>query len=180
MNIVKSTEAKMQATLRKFKENLEGLYTGRVSPKILAPVIVDNYGAKTLLPHLASLSLADPRTIRVDVWDPQLVKSVDRAIRESGLNFNPQVHGNSLLIPVPAPTTERREQQIKVIYTYLENTKITLREHRKNARNTATRSAEINEAQANSIDKKVQELLDRTINEAQIIASAKEAEIRDF
>lgn len=180
MNITDTAKSNMSASLKKFEQNLEGLYVGKVSPNILAPISVQVHGTEMVLPHLATLSLSDPRTIRVDVWDPSLVKSVDKAIRESILGFNPRLDGNTLYIAIAAPTGEQRELMVKNLKSMGEKARVVIRNHRRDANILVTReqtSKDMPEHTANSIRNKIQIITDGFVDSINKIVADKEKEI---
>lgn len=110
-----------------------GLRTGRASPTLLDPITVDAYGAVSPLSSVASVSVPEPRMISVNVWDKSVVAAVDKAIRSSNLGLNPIMDGQTLRIPIPPLTGERRQELAKVASKYAEQQRIAVRNIRRDA-----------------------------------------------
>jgi ribosome recycling factor len=110
-----------------------GLRTGRASPTILDPIMVEAYGATSPLNQVAGVTVPEPRMISVQVWDRAVVQAVDRAIRAANLGLNPIVDGQTLRIPVPPLTGERRTELSKVAAKYAEQARVAVRNVRRDA-----------------------------------------------
>jgi ribosome recycling factor len=105
---------RMDKAVAALKEEFTSLRTGRASAGLLDQVIVEAYGANTPINQVAAISVPEPRSISVNVWDKGLVVSVEKAIRNAGLGFNPVVEGTMLRVPVPPLTEERRREMAKL------------------------------------------------------------------
>ena len=99
---------KMDASVETLKKEFSGLRTGRASTGMLDPIMVDSYGSMVPLSQVGNISTPEPRTLTVTIWDRSLVSAVEKAIRDSGLGFNPQTEGATIRINVPPMTEERR------------------------------------------------------------------------
>ncbi len=124
---------KMDATIVAFDRDLTGIRTGRANPAIVENVKAEAYGNATPINQLASISVTDPRTLLINVWDSSVVKSVADAIRDCGMNFNPMVDGQNIKITLVPLTQERRNELCKLASKFAENAKITLRNVRHDA-----------------------------------------------
>src|SRR6187399_980303 len=124
---------RMDKAVQALKEEYSGLRTGRASSALLDQVHVDAYGASMPLNQVAAVSVPDPRSLMVNVWDRGLVISVDKAIRSAGIGLNPVVEGQNLRIPIPPLTEDRRKDIAKIAGKYAEQQKIAVRNVRRDA-----------------------------------------------
>ena len=124
---------RMDGALTALQHEFGGLRTGRASPTILDPITVEAYGATSPLTSVASVSVPEPRMISVNVWDKSVVSAVDKAIRSANLGLNPIVDGQTLRIPIPPLTGERRQELAKVASKYAEQQRIAVRNIRRDA-----------------------------------------------
>ncbi|MFO1018452.1 MAG: ribosome recycling factor [Hyphomonadaceae bacterium] len=124
---------RMDGALTALQHEFSGLRTGRASPSLLDPIKVDAYGAESPLTSVASVSVPEPRMISVNVWDKAVVSAVDKAIRSANLGLNPIVDGQTLRIPIPPLTGERRQELAKVAGKYAEQQRIAVRNIRRDA-----------------------------------------------
>ena len=112
--ILFDAEERMEKAVNGCRDELRGLRTGRASASLLEPITVAAYGGAMPLNQLANVSVPEPRTITVQVWDRAMVKAVDKAIREAGLGLNPQTEGQVIRVPIPDLNEERRRELTKV------------------------------------------------------------------
>ncbi len=124
---------RMDGALTALSHEFGGLRTGRASPTLLDPITVEAYGAVSPLTSVASVSVPEPRMITVNVWDKSVVGAVDKAIRAANLGLNPIVDGQSLRIPIPPLTGERRGELAKIAGKYAEQQRIAVRNIRRDA-----------------------------------------------
>jgi len=124
---------RMDGALTALQHEFGGLRTGRASPSLLDPIKVDAYGAESPLTSVASVSVPEPRMISVNVWDKAVVSAVDKAIRSANLGLNPIVDGQTLRIPIPPLTGERRQELAKIASKYAEQQRIAVRNIRRDA-----------------------------------------------
>lgn len=121
----------MKKTVDSFFQELAGLRTGRATPALLDPIIVDAYGANTPLKQIAAISTHDARTLSVSVWDTNLVSSVEKAIIQSDLGLTPKTAGNVIHLPLPNLSGERRKEYAKLAGKYAEQARIAIRNIRR-------------------------------------------------
>lgn len=126
-------QTKMETSVNLFIKELGAIRTGRANPSILENVKTEVYGKLTPINQVANISVLDPRTLLVNVWDKSIIQNVSDAIRDCGMNFNPQVEGTSIKVPLVPLTQERRNELCKVAAKNAENTKISLRNIRHDA-----------------------------------------------
>lgn len=124
---------RMDGAITALQHEFGGLRTGRASASLLDPIKVDAYGAESPLSSVASVSVPEPRMISVNVWDKSVVAAVDKAIRSANLGLNPIMDGQTLRIPIPPLTGERRTELAKIAGKYAEQQRIAVRNIRRDA-----------------------------------------------
>ena len=129
----KTTESKMKKSIDVLKNDLGKVRTGRAHPGLLDHVTVDYYGTQTPLSGVANVTLIDARTIGITPWEKKMVAAIEKAIRESDLGLNPSSIGDTIRVPMPALTEERRKELIKVVRGEAENARVAVRNLRRDA-----------------------------------------------
>ena len=124
-------ENKMNAAVLHFEKELNSLRTSRANPSMLDNILVDAYGSRTPLNQLGNISVQDASTITIQLWDSSLIKSVENTITESNLGINPQIDGQLIRLPIPKLSEERRIEIIKIASEFAENSKVTIRNIRR-------------------------------------------------
>ena len=124
-------EKRMDSSIQSSKSEMGGLRAGRASPSMLDSIKVEAYGQKMNINQLANITTPDARSINVDIWDQANVNLVDKALRESDLGINPMIEGNLIRLPLPQLTEERRIEFLKMASKISENTKIAIRNIRR-------------------------------------------------
>jgi ribosome recycling factor len=122
---------RMNGAVATLKGEFAGLRTGRASTALLDPVTVDAYGSPTPISQVGTVSAPESRLLTVQVWDKQLAKAVDKAIRDAGLGLNPQLDGQLVRIPIPELNEERRKELAKLAHKYTEQARIAVRNVRR-------------------------------------------------
>jgi ribosome recycling factor len=179
-DIRKNAEQKMTRSIESFKNELQKIRTGRAHPGILDQVQIDYYGSMVPISQVANVSLLDARTITVQPWEKGMGPKIEKAIRESDLGLNPSAQGDLLRVPMPALTEERRRDLTKVVRNAGEDSKVAIRNLRRDANEQAkklTKDKEISEDDERRSLDEVQKLTDRYIAEVDRLIAAKEAEI---
>lgn len=173
-------ERRMQGAVESLKSDLGGLRTGRANVSLLDPVVVEVYGAMMPLNQVATVSAPEPRMLSVQVWDKANVTAVEKGIAHANLGLNPSIDGQTLRLPLPDLTQERRRELAKLAGKYAENAKIAIRNVRRDA-NEALKEDEkkkdISEDDRKSGEDEVQKLTDKYVGQADDAALAKEKEI---
>ena len=149
---------RMDKAVGALKEEFSGLRTGRANAGLLEPVRVEAYGSTSPLTAVAAISVPEPRMISVNVWDKGMVVAVEKAIRAAGLGLNPIVDGQTLRIPVPPLTEERRKELAKLAGKYAEQQKIAVRNIRRKAKETIDKSVKDGEMGEDEGDRLLKEL----------------------
>ncbi len=176
----KSTEQKMTKSVEAFKGDLAKVRTGRAHTGLLDHIMVDYYGSPTPINQVAKVTLLDARTIGVAPFERKLTQALEKAIRESDLGLNPAAMGETIRVPMPALTEERRKELIKVVRHEAENARIAVRNLRRDANHTlkeALKKKEVSENDERRAQEEVQKLTDRHIAEIEKLLQHKEAEL---
>lgn len=132
-DIKKDTAERMEKTLETLRGDFGGLRAGRAHASLLDNIMVEAYGNLSPIAQVGTISVPDARTLSVSVWDKGLAKSVEKALRESDLGLNPVSDGQLIRIPIPPLSEERRKELVKVAGKYAEQTKIAIRNIRRDA-----------------------------------------------
>jgi ribosome recycling factor len=173
-------ERRMHGAVESLKHDLGGLRTGRASTSLLDPISVEVYGAHMPINQLATVTAPEPRMLSVQVWDKSNVGPVDKAIRSAGIGLNPIVDGQTLRLPIPDLTEERRKELAKLASQYAEKARIAVRNVRRDGNDslkTDEKKGEISEDEHKRLEVEVQKMTDATIAEIDVAAHAKEKEI---
>ncbi len=173
-------ERRMAGAVESLKGDLGGLRTGRASVSLLDPVTVEVYGAHMPLNQVATVSAPEPRMLSVQVWDKSNVGPADKAIRSAGLGLNPIVDGQTLRLPIPDLTEERRKELAKLAGKYAESARIAVRNVRRDGMEslkTDEKKGVYSEDERKRLETEVQKLTDATIADIDAAADAKEKEI---
>ena len=173
-------ERRMAGAVESLKSDLAGLRTGRASTALLDPVTVEVYGSHMPLNQVATVSVPEPRMLSVQVWDKSNVGPVEKAIRSAGLGLNPINDGQTLRLPIPELTEERRKELAKLAGSYSERAKIAVRNVRRDGMDNLKideKKGLFGEDERKRHEAEVQKLTDATIAEIDLAAAAKEKEI---
>ena len=179
-DIKKTAETKMARSIESFKGELQKIRTGRAHPGMLDQIHVDYYGSPVPLSQVAALSLLDARTIGVQPWEKPMISKVEKAIRESDLGLNPSTTGEIIRVPMPALTEERRKDLTKVVKGLGEDSKVAVRNLRREANEHGKKllkDKEVTEDEERRLVDDIQKLTDRTIGEIDKLVQTKESEI---
>jgi ribosome recycling factor len=173
-------ERRMEGAVESLKSDFSGLRTGRANTTLLDPVMVEVYGSHMPLNQVASVSAPEPRMLSVQVWDKSNVGPVEKAIRSAGLGLNPINDGNTLRLPIPDLTEERRKDLAKLAGTYAENARVAIRNVRRDGNDALKedeKKKEISEDERKRGEEEVQKLTDRMIKAVDDELARKEKDI---
>ena len=176
----KSTDHRMGRSVDAFKADLAKVRTGRAHSGLLDHLTVDYYGAQTPINQVAKVTLVDARTIGVTPFEKKMTQAVEKAIRDSDLGLNPAASGDTVRVPMPPLTEERRKELIKVVRHEAENARVAVRNLRRDANHTlkeALKKKEVSENDERRAQDEVQKLTDRHIAEIDKLLHQKEAEL---
>ncbi|MFA6549695.1 MAG: ribosome recycling factor [Candidatus Margulisiibacteriota bacterium] len=181
-DVIKESEARMQKALDALKKNFAAVRTGRANPALLDHVMVNYYGAATPLKQLASISVPDSRMLVVTPYDKSAAAEIEKAILTSNLGINPKREAGLLRLALPEPSEERRKELVKVTKKEAEESKIAVRNVRREA-NDALKKQKADKTITEDVekvqDKKVQDLTDKYCTEIDKLLMAKEKEIME-
>jgi ribosome recycling factor len=173
-------ERRMKGAVESLRHDLGGLRTGRANTTLLEPVMVTVYGSNMPLNQVATVSAPEPRMLTVQVWDKSNIGPVEKAIRSAGLGLNPINDGNTLRLPIPDLTEDRRKELAKLAHQYAEKARIAIRNVRRDGMDNLKadeNKKEISEDERKRHEAEVQKLTDEMIKAADEVASHKEQEI---
>jgi ribosome recycling factor len=179
-DLKKTTEQKMDKSLQAFKADLAKVRTGRAHTGLLDHIQVDYYGSPTPLAQVAKVTLLDARTIGVTPFEKKMVQPVEKAIRDSDLGLNPAAQGETIRVPMPPLTEERRKELIKVVRHEAENARVAVRNLRRDAiqhLKEALKKKEVSENDERRAQDDVQKLTDRHIADIDKMLAEKEKEL---
>ena len=177
---LKNFEKKMEETLSSLQKDLSTIRTGRAHSSMLDLVKVEVYGQNMPINQIGTVSVSDPQTVTVQIWDANNVKFCEKALRESELNLNPIVDGQILRIPVPKLSEERRQELSKIVGQQSEKIKISIRNIRRNGMDflkTEEKEKKISEDENKKLSNELQKMTDDFIKKIDLKIKEKEQEI---
>ena len=181
--LLHETREKMQKAIEHFIEELLGIRSGRAAPSLVEGIKVNAYGQSMAVKELASVSAPEPRLLLIQPWDPNNAEPIAKAIRDSGMSFNPQVESNGIRVAVPQLNEERRNDLIKIVAEKSEAAKVSVRAARRDAMETIDKEekrGEISKDDAKRHSDNIQKLTEDMTTEVDKIYKNKEAELREI
>ncbi len=178
--VLKNAEERMNRRIDHLNTEYAAIRAGRANPAVLDKVVVDYYGAPTPINQLAAVSVTEARTLMIQPWDASVLSPIERAIQMSDVGINPQNDGKSLRMVFPPLTEERRKELVKDIKELAEETKVGVRNVRRDTVDkfkSMKKNGEITEDDLKQAEKKTQDLTDKFIKEIDAIADKKQKEI---
>jgi ribosome recycling factor len=182
-DIKREATTRMTKSLDSLKQELTKLRTGRANASLLDHVTVSYYGSEMPLNQVASVGVADARTLLVTPWEKNMVGPIDKAIRASDLGLNPVSAGMTIRVPLPPLTEERRRDLVKVLRSEGEGAKVAIRNIRRDANSqlkARLKDKKITEDAERQAQDDIQKLTDRHIQDVDRILAAKEAELMEI
>ncbi|MFQ5984380.1 MAG: ribosome recycling factor [Alphaproteobacteria bacterium] len=170
----------MAGAIEVLRREFAGLRTGRASPSLLEPITIAAYDTSMPLNQVANISVPEPRLLTVQVWDKELVKAVETAVRNAGLGLNPIVDGQLLRVPIPELTEERRRELSKIAGKYAEQARISVRNVRRDGMETLKRmekDGELSQDDHRRWTEEVQKMTDENVNKIDELLAAKQQDI---
>lgn len=174
------TDRRMKGAVESLKSDLSGLRTGRANTSLLDPVVVEVYGSMMPLAQVATVNAPEPRMLAVQVWDKSNVNAVEKGIAKANLGLNPMTDGQTIRLPMPDLTEDRRKELAKLAGQYSEKAKIAIRNVRRDAMEslkTDEKKKEISEDERKRMEDEVQKMTDAHVKDADDAAAKKEQEI---
>jgi len=182
-DVIKDLNGSVDGAIDAVKRELAKVRTGRANLSILDGMKVEYYGTMTPLGHVASLQVPDPRQIVIKPWEKSLIPEIEKSIRQvPELGLNPTSDGETVKLPVPPLTQERRKELVKLCRRMAEDAKVAVRNHRRDANEMLkelSKGGDISEDDEKQGLKKVQEAVDKGIARIDEIVTKKEAEIME-
>ena len=182
-DIYTDTQDRMDKALESLDRDYRKLRTGRASVSLVDSIRIDYYGTSTPLNQLATLTIPDPRTIMIQPWDTSVIGEVEKAILKSDLGLTPMNDGKVIRINIPPLTTERRRELVKVVKKMAEETKVAVRNIRRDANDMIKdlkKEKEISEDDQFRAQEETQRITDELIKRIDAVYSAKEKEILEI
>lgn len=180
--VIRHSEESMKKSIETLDRELMGIRTGKANPGLLEGVRVMYYGQTVPLKQVASIAVPEPRLITIQPWEKSLVSEIDKAIRASELGLNPQVEGTLIRLPIPPLTEERRKELVKVVKKYGEETRVAVRNVRRDANERfkkLEKDHKISEDEMHARVEEVQKMTDRYVKQVDEVIVAKEKEIME-
>lgn len=181
-DVMRDTEQRMKKSVEALRHNLQSIRTGRASPALVENLQVEAYGSTMPLNQLAGIAVPDARMITIQPYDANTLKAIEKAIQNSELGINPSNDGKIIRLAIPQLTQERRKELTKMVKGRVEESKVALRNVRREAQDELRRMGhdkEISEDEQRRAQEKLQELTDRYTRDLDGVGSAKEAEVME-
>lgn len=177
---LKDLQRRMKGAVEVLRQEFGGLRTGRASASLLEPIMVEAYGTQMPLNQLGTISVPEPRMLSVQVWDRSMVAAVEKAIRTSGLGLNPVTEGQTLRLPIPELTEERRRELSRIAAKYAEQARVAARNVRRDGMDQLKRlekEGEISQDEHHMYGEDIQKMTDEIIASIDRLLADKEQEI---
>ena len=174
--ILKSAEDKMQSSLLHLENELLNIRAGKANPNMLKGVMVDYYGNPTAIGQLANINTPDSKSLIVQPWDKSILQEIEKGIIDANLGFNPMNNGDTIIVSIPPLTEERRKELVKIVRNESENSKISIRNIRKDS-NHEIKKTDISDDEKKNYEIDIQELTDNFITKIDSVLKVKEKEI---
>ncbi len=173
-------QKRMDGAIATLNKEFGGLRTGRASTNLLDTIQIEAYGAMMPMNQVGNVTAPEPRMLMVNVWDKSMIKAVEKAIRESDMGLNPAVDGQTIRVPIPAPSEERRKEMAKIAHKFAEAAKVAVRNVRRDGMEELKKQEKdkkISEDEHRTQSDKVQKLTDDYIKKIDDALAAKEKDI---
>jgi ribosome recycling factor len=180
--ILLDVEERMEKAIRKLKSDLAGIRTGRANPGLVDSLRVEVYGSPVPLKQVASVGAPEPNQIIIRPYDPGTIKDIEKAIQGSDLGFNPQNDGRVIRLNVPPLSTEVRRKMVSRVKELSEETKVAIRNIRRDGNKTADgaeKDKELSEDDRDQVKEEIQELTKTYETQATDFAKAREKEVME-
>lgn len=171
---------RMDGALATLNKEFASLRTGRASTNLLDTIQIEAYGSMLPMSQVGNVTAPEARMLMVNVWDKGMIKAVEKAIRESDMGLNPAVDGQTIRVPIPAPSEERRKEMAKIAHKYAESAKVAVRNVRRDGMDDLKKQEKekkISEDEQRTQSDKVQKLTDDYIKKIDELLVAKEKDI---
>ena len=170
----------LEKVIEHFKSELAVVRAGRANPKILDRVMVDYYGSQTPLNQMSNITVPEPRSLLVNIWDMSAFKDVIKALNEANLGVNPITDGDSIRLVFPTLTEDRRRDLVKVAKKYGEEAKVAIRNIRRDYNDKVKKDKELPEDLAKKLENDIQKATDEAVKNIDASVAKKEKEIMEI
>ncbi len=177
---IKTAQEKMNKCIASLQREFSTIRAGRANPAILDKVMVDYYGTPTAINAMAAISVSEARVLVIQPWDASALKNIEKAIQASDIGITPTNDGKVLRLAFPQPTEERRKELVKQIKGNGEEAKVTIRNVRRDTMDkfkAMKKNSEITEDDVKTLEKDLQKVTDKAVEEIDAAVAAKEKEI---
>ena len=181
--IINELERKMSKSIESYETELTTVRAGRANPTILDQFTVDYYGPETPIKQVASISVPEARLLVIQPWDASLITPIEKVLLASNLGITPSNDGKVIRLPFPALTEDRRKELVKVVKGYGENSKIAIRNLRRDGLDKLKKlekDKEISEDELRQAEEEVQKVTDKFIKKVEDITKLKEKELMEI
>jgi ribosome recycling factor len=175
-----STKTNREAILEWLRNEYKAIQTGRATPAVLDGIAIDMYGARTLIAHTGSITIEDPRTLRVTPWDKSVVSAVEKAINEADIGVSVASDSDGLRVHFPSLTTETRTKLVKILKDRLEDARVRVRSLREDVNkdiDKRSKDGEYGEDEKKRYRDEMQKMVDEANAELESIFNKKEVEV---
>jgi ribosome recycling factor len=176
----KTVEARMSDAVEAMDRDFNHIRTGRASTSLVERIQVDYYGTLTPLNQLASISVPESTSIVIQPWDRGVLGAIEKAIQKSDIGITPNVDGTVVRLNIPPLTEERRKELVKLVHKRMEEAKVEIRNHRRDALDAIRKqekAGEIGADEAHRQQEALEKLTQRWTEEVDRVGAAKEAEV---
>ena len=181
--IISESRTAMQKSVEALQHELSSVRTGRASTHLLDQIRVEYYGSQVPINQMANVGAPEPRLLTIQPWDKSGIPAIEKAIQASNLGLTPSNDGTTIRLPIPQLTEERRRELVKVVRQYGEESRISIRNARRDANEMlkdAQKEGEIPEDDSRRAQDQVQKLTDDFVSQIEEILKAKEEEIMEI
>lgn len=178
--ILLTADEKMDSSIESFRRELNGIRTGRAHPSLIETLPVDYYGAVTPLKQLGSINAPEARLLTIQVWDRGAVQAIQKAIQASDLGLNPAIDGQTMRLPIPPLTEQRRKELVKMLHNKSEEARVAIRNVRRHSHEElrkAEKDGEVSQDDLKRSEEELQKITDRHIAAVDTEAKKKEADL---
>jgi len=182
-SVIKDMKDKMDKTIVHYKEELKSIRTGRASAAMFDNVTVDYYGTPTPLNGVASIAVPEARMITIQPWDVSIIGTIEKAILNSNMGFNPSNDGKIIRVPVPQLTEDRRKEIVKIVRKMAEDNKVAVRNLRREGNDKIKKlekDKEISEDDSKKYVDQIQDITNEFIKKVDEVTAAKEKEVMEI
>lgn len=178
--ILLGADEKMESSMESLRRELNGIRTGRAHPSLIETLMVDYYGAMTPLKQLGSINAPEARMLTVQVWDRGAVSAIQKAIQGSDLGLNPAIDGQTIRLPIPPLTEQRRKEMVKMLHNKVEDARVAVRNVRRHAIDDlrkAEKEGGVSQDDVKRSEEELQRITDRHIAAIDAESKRKEADL---